>query len=196
MIIVGAGAAGRETLGALIFTGYKNEIFFFDTDTAIPDYVDDCFPVIKTENALKKTLLDNPYFVIAIGHPRIREKMMNHIISAGGKPANIICDRQSCLSKIPDNATIIQPGVVISTNVTIGKSCMIHSNSVIGHSVEIGDFVSISPLVSIVGPAVIGNYCFIGAGSVILPGTKIGTHVIVPAGSVVNRDLKDFETFA
>jgi len=72
---------------------------------------------------------------------------------------------------------------------------MIHSNSVIGHSVQIGDFVSISPLVSIVGPSVIGSYSFIGAGSVVLPGTRIGTNVIIPAGSVVKHDLKDFETF-
>jgi acetyltransferase-like isoleucine patch superfamily enzyme len=35
----------------------------------------------------------------------------------------------------------------------------------------------------------IGNYCFIGARAIILPGVSIGDHVIVGAGSVVTKDV-------
>ena len=38
---------------------------------------------------------------------------------------------------------------------------------------------------------VIGNDCFIGAGSIILPGVNIGNNVIIGAGSVVTKDIKD-----
>lgn len=37
----------------------------------------------------------------------------------------------------------------------------------------------------------IGNYVFIGAGSIILPGVTIGNNVIVGAGSVVRDDIPD-----
>lgn len=37
----------------------------------------------------------------------------------------------------------------------------------------------------------IGKNCFIGAKSIILPGIKIGDSVIVAAGSVVTKDVKD-----
>lgn len=35
----------------------------------------------------------------------------------------------------------------------------------------------------------IGSRCFIGARSIILPGVKIGDHVVVAAGSVVTKDV-------
>jgi len=36
----------------------------------------------------------------------------------------------------------------------------------------------------------IGQQCFIGARSIILPGVSIGDHVIVGSGSVVTKDVK------
>lgn len=38
----------------------------------------------------------------------------------------------------------------------------------------------------------IGDYCFIGFGAVILPGTHLGTQVIVGANSVVHGDFPDY----
>jgi acetyltransferase-like isoleucine patch superfamily enzyme len=40
-------------------------------------------------------------------------------------------------------------------------------------------------------PIEIGNDVFIGASSIILPGVRIGSRVIVAAGSVVNRSIPD-----
>lgn len=41
----------------------------------------------------------------------------------------------------------------------------------------------------IYGKIKIGNNCFIGCRSTILPGVKIGDNTIIGAGSVVNRDI-------
>lgn len=41
----------------------------------------------------------------------------------------------------------------------------------------------------IYGKIIVGNNCFIGCRSTILPGVKIGDNVIIGAGSVVNRDV-------
>ena len=35
----------------------------------------------------------------------------------------------------------------------------------------------------------IGAYCFIGCGSIIMPGIRIGDHCIIGAGSVVTHDI-------
>ena len=37
----------------------------------------------------------------------------------------------------------------------------------------------------------IGDYCFIGVRSIIMPGVKIGNEVIVGAGSVVTKDISN-----
>lgn len=41
-------------------------------------------------------------------------------------------------------------------------------------------------------PVVIGEYCWIGARAMILPGVKIGKGVVVAAGSVVTKDIPDY----
>lgn len=41
----------------------------------------------------------------------------------------------------------------------------------------------------IYGKIKIGNNCFIGCRSTILPGVKVGDNVIIGAGSVVNKDI-------
>jgi acetyltransferase-like isoleucine patch superfamily enzyme len=42
----------------------------------------------------------------------------------------------------------------------------------------------------------IGAYTFVGTHCVILPGVKIGKGCIIGAGSVVTKDVKDFEIVA
>lgn len=42
-----------------------------------------------------------------------------------------------------------------------------------------------------VGKVTIGNYVFVGACSIILPGVSIGNNVIIGAGSVVFHDIPD-----
>lgn len=42
-----------------------------------------------------------------------------------------------------------------------------------------------------IGPVRIGNNCWLGANSVILPGVELGNNVIVGAGSVVTKSFGD-----
>lgn len=48
-----------------------------------------------------------------------------------------------------------------------------------------------APINSKSGRVSIGNDCFIGFGSIILPDTKIGNKVIVGAGSIIAKDIPD-----
>ena len=46
------------------------------------------------------------------------------------------------------------------------------------------------------GPIVVGDNCFIGAKTIILPNVKIGNDCIIGAGSLVNRDVPSGEVWA
>lgn len=196
MIIAGAGSAGKETLAVFLLQKRLTEaVVFYDNGAKSPNTINNIYPVLKNEEALKAHIIKDPGFCVAIGQTRLRERLFNQLTALGGTPVNIIAPNAFSISPFSENGTIIQPGAVISYDVTIGKSCIIHANATIGHKVNIGDFVNISPLVSIVGPCTIGPHCFIGTGSVILPRLTIGKHVLIPAGSIVNRNLNDYETF-
>lgn len=108
------------------------------------------------------------------------------------------------------------PGQVPMTDpvITIGDRCLIGRGSgIVGHlSIEIGDDVFTGHHVYVTDqnhgyedrmvpiglqtmperPVSIGAGSWLGHGSIVLPGARIGRHVVVAAGSVVTGELPDF----
>ena len=71
--------------------------------------------------------------------------------------------------------------------------------------ISIGDYTQIAPNVGIIADnheltdnrkftskdIVIGKYCWIGMGAIILPGVELGDYTIVAAGSIVTKSFKE-----
>ncbi len=89
----------------------------------------------------------------------------------------------------------ISPLVYISNTSIVGSHNIIYSGSVLEHESEIGDFNIITVNVSICGRVKIGNRCYLGAGSVILPNITICDDVIVGAGAVVTKNISTKGTY-
>ena len=73
--------------------------------------------------------------------------------------------------------------VRIGKQVDIASSVMIYNSQ---HDLEKEDFGATEEEVEI------GDYCFIGPRSIILPGVKIGKGAVVAAGAVVTKDVEAF----
>lgn len=97
--------------------------------------------------------------------------------------------------------SIVNGNVTIGINSSVGATpgCYIQG---IG-KVEIGNYTILAPNVGIIssnhdkydyrkhvkGEVIIGNYCWIGMNSTILPGVTLGDHTIVAANSVVTKSF-------
>ena len=93
--------------------------------------------------------------------------------------------------------SIIEPGVVIFENVSIGVNTIIGfgsfiwKNVVIGHDVKIGKYSVINSGAVINGFVNIGDEVLIGANATIRNGISIGKGTYVSMGSVVHRDIPE-----
>ena len=111
--------------------------------------------------------------------------------------------------------TSVGPFVEIQEGVVIGRSCKIQSHSMICEGVTIEDNVFVGHGVMFINdkfprstnedgslqtksdwtliPTLVKTGASIGTGATILPGLTIGRNALVGAGSVVTRDVDDFQ---
>lgn len=103
-------------------------------------------------------------------------------------------------ASIVTDADKIKIGIAVAPGIM--PACYIQG----ANGIRIGDYTIIATGVGIVSanhslydydvhekcnPIRIGKYCWIGMNSVILPGVELGDHVIVAAGSIVNKSFKE-----
>lgn len=83
------------------------------------------------------------------------------------------CDMpgEPCLVEIGDDVTIAK-----------GTELLTHDNSVIKCGINATDYF---------GRIIIGDSCFVGACSIIIPGVTLGDHTIVGSGSVVTKSFPE-----
>lgn len=82
-------------------------------------------------------------------------------------------------------------GVVIGSNTQIAAQCYIIDTN---HGTAYGELMQEQPLQS--EPIEIGEDVWIGAQCTVLKGVKIGSHAVVAANSVVNKDVPPYAIVA
>lgn len=101
-------------------------------------------------------------------------------------------------TKIGENVSLIEPvsPVIFSSEpylVTIGDNTTVSFDTVfVTHDAAtrvIRHLPDGDPETVVYGPITVGNNCFIGCRSIILPNVTIGDNSIIGAGSLVNRDI-------
>lgn len=86
---------------------------------------------------------------------------------------------------------------------SFGNHCWLHSNVHIGQNSTIGNYVFIYPYVvftndptppsNICKGPVVEDFTQIAVFCVLLPGVKIGKHCLIGAGSIVSKDIEDYQ---
>jgi acetyltransferase-like isoleucine patch superfamily enzyme len=73
-------------------------------------------------------------------------------------------------------------GITVGDNSQIGPGATLTTTS---HDMDKGMAVTFRPIT-------IGEWSWVGANAIILPGITIGKHVVIGAGSVVTKDIPDY----
>lgn len=94
--------------------------------------------------------------------------------------------RVSPLATIGRNV-LIMAGVVVTSNAVIGDHVCVLPNTVIHHDVTIGAWSLIGSNVTLAGHVCIEENCYVGSGSSISNGLRIGARSLIGLGSTVVR---------
>jgi acetyltransferase EpsM len=143
---------------------------------------------ILSSGKVEISTLDN--IIVSIGNNKIRKYVVSRLkgtFSTAIHPKSTI----SNYVKI-DVGTVIMAGVIINPEVEVGKHCILNTAAVIEHDCIIGNFVHVSPNVSLAGGVHVGEGTHIGIGATIIQGIKIGKWVSIGAGAVIINDIPDF----
>ena len=89
--------------------------------------------------------------------------------------------------------TVIMAGVTVNSCCSIGRFCILNTNSSLDHDSVMEDFSSLGPGVATGGNCQIGAYSAVGIGAILIHGVQIGEHAVVGAGSLVLKHLDSFK---
>jgi acetyltransferase-like isoleucine patch superfamily enzyme len=83
-------------------------------------------------------------------------------------------------------------GVSINPCSSIGRFCILNTNSSLDHDSILEDFSSLAPGATTGGNCRIGQYSAVGIGAVVIHGIDVGEHTVIGAGSLVMRSMESF----
>lgn len=197
IVVIGASGFGRESLDVLAAmkeSGSNIEIIGVVDDN--PSQVNLArleqrqVQFLGTISDLLNRSQRNLYYVLGIGNPEIRAKLVEMVESAGLIAFTAIHPKAILGTNVSiSSGAVICSGAVISTNVNLGKQVHVNPNVTIGHDTDIGDYTSINPGAVVSGEVKIGKNVLVGAASAILQQLSVDDESTIGAMALVTKDV-------
>jgi sugar O-acyltransferase (sialic acid O-acetyltransferase NeuD family) len=197
LYIYGAGGFSREVAWLAeqcSQANHKIEILgFVDDDESLQGTFINTYKVFSFDEAIEASR--EAWFSVAIGAPKVRQKLSDKIENAGRQLASLIHPRTERSKWLEYGiGTVICAGNILTTNIRLGKNVQINLDCTIGHDVVMDDFVTLAPGVHVSGCVQLRSRVYVGTGAVIVNGNPlapliIGEDAIIGAGAVVSKSL-------
>lgn len=135
---------------------------------------------------------------IGIGNPKLRAKLGQEISKFSGVEfpnaihPSAFYDYEYCQF---GHGLLLAPGVIVTTDVSIGNHVHLNVKSYVGHESVIGDFTTISPAVHIAGNVKIGKRVFMGIGACTVERISICDDAVIGAGAVITKSIVEPGTY-
>lgn len=191
LYIIGAGELGREVGSWLTLIPESDRDYqvmgYLDNELEALDGFNSPYQVSGSE--INFIFPENSWVIIAISNVQIRKKIFEYLT---GKVSFYNFIHPTAIIGINveiAEGCLIMPYVVITTNISIGKSAFINIGSVIGHDCTIGNFCSMAPHTDLGGHVKLGNLVTLSTKTTIAPRQKIGNEAFIGSGSVVLRNI-------
>ncbi|NQZ64375.1 acetyltransferase [Crocosphaera sp.] len=188
LIVIGGGGFAKEVIWLAQDCGY-NVVGVLDD---APEMQGKTVLGIKVLGHIEKwSEFSDVEFILAIGSPRTRFKIFNKMeLSGEPKFATLIHPSVSKSEFVSvGEGAIICTGSILTTDIQIGKHCILNLNVNVGHDCVLGEFVTIAPMVAISGSVELNDLVEVGTGAVIRQGLSIGKGAMLGMGGVLTKNI-------
>lgn len=194
MLIIGTGGLASDVLSSIDFDEKAVDVTFFNNQSEVDTYyIKQNYQILRTlEDAQSYFKNKDKRFIVAIGNNKLREEVALSLEKLGGENVSYISEK-ALVSKYVE---VSSKGVIIMHNAVIGNGCRVGCGSIIyvssslGHSSIIGRYALVSGQVCM-SDCEIGDYSFLGIGTVVKPRVKVGSNALVGIGSVVIKNVAE-----
>jgi sugar O-acyltransferase (sialic acid O-acetyltransferase NeuD family) len=192
LVIIGAGGFGRETAALVEDINTCRQqwdlLGFVDDDERLHGTHILGYPVRGSVEWLAGQR--EVQHVVAVGHPPVRQSIVNRLSDATSKPATLIHPSVSLHRTCEVGpGSIVCKGTSLTVSIRIGRHAIINLDSTIGHDTVLEDFVTLHPGTHLSGGSNVRKGAEIGTGAVVLPNVTVGADATIGAGAVVTEDL-------
>lgn len=192
MIIIGAGGFGRELLQWIKDINAVKPTWeiagFIDDNIHALDNIECNYKIIGTISDWRPK--EDEEFALALGSPKIKEKIAGMMKERGAKfPAIIHPTAIVTPFSNYGEGIVMFPYAKLSVNSCVGDFVTILSSGV-GHDVQVGDYTTISGMCSVLRNVTIGKRVFLAASVSLAQDVTIGDDAYIGLGSVVLKDIK------
>jgi sugar O-acyltransferase (sialic acid O-acetyltransferase NeuD family) len=198
MVILGAGGHASEILDVLIEANrfQKDAIFFFD-NTQVTASSKLGFPIIHSIEELNNHFKKSPEFIVGVGSPRLRQRLYELGLNAGGKAFSLVSTTASIssLNVVLGNGLNIMHHAYLFPELVLEDGVLVNAGSFLHHNVKVGKYTEIGPQCVLAGGVQVGSHVQLGAGCIVKPLVQICDHVVIGAGTVVYQDITEPGTY-
>lgn len=129
--------------------------------------------------------------VVGIGSPPAKRRVVERLRAAGVTSFPSIVHPQAVVGRFVElgEGTLVCPGVILTTDVRIGRFVSLNFDLTVAHDARVDDYVTLAPGVHLSGYVHVGEGCDLGAGATVVPSAQIGAWTIVGAGATVTASL-------
>lgn len=194
LVIVGAGGMGRET--AVLLRQLNDACptwdlrgFYDDRPPATPAVAG--LPYLGTVADLNASPAPMAV-VVAVGGSAGRAAVVARLTSPTLSFPTIV--HPSVAMQPYQNITlgagcVIQQGVKLMTDVTLGRFVFVNAGSILGHDAVLEDFCSLMGHVDVSGGAYLETGVYMGTKATVIQGVRLGAYCTLGAGAVAVRNI-------
>lgn len=189
VVIVGSGGHASVCIDVLLRSGADVVGAVAPTRKDRPLQV----PVIGTDAELPQLLADGVHRAfVAIGDNRTRQRVMAYVRSLGFMLVNAISpDARLSPSVSLGVGVAVMPGAVVNAYSALADGVILNTGATVDHDCLLEPFVHIGPGCHLAGRVHAAEGVFVGVGSSVVPGRRLGRWSQLGAGSIVVRDIGD-----